>query len=91
MFGSLYERLMYEIKTLGNFFFRFLLRFFGELADIRKLFVWFDKNYSEDQIPSGTMTQRPLLLDPTNPYNNLLATGVEYTSDGVKPDLEFWT
>merc|ERR1719430_1589866 len=34
----------------------------------------FHDNYRPNEIPSNIRSMRPLLLDPTNPFNNLLST-----------------
>ncbi|KAJ8027995.1 2'-5'-oligoadenylate synthase-like protein 2 [Holothuria leucospilota] len=47
-------------------------RFLRMIEHVSSINVFWDEFYSKDDIPPYIEEQRPLLLDPTNPYNNLL-------------------
>ena len=46
--------------------------FLTMIRDIRKINIKFDKYYDQSQIPIDIRRQEPCLMDPVNPYNNLL-------------------
>jgi len=47
-------------------------RFLVILRNISDAYVVFFNYYNKSDVPTEVLRQRPLLLDPTNPYNNLL-------------------
>merc|ERR1719242_2696297 len=47
-------------------------RFLEKVEGIKKVNIVFPDYYEENEIPTEIRSQRPLLLDPVNPYNNLL-------------------
>jgi hypothetical protein len=63
-------------------------RFLEKISDIGKLNICSSVNYEMSAILPSILNQRPLLMDPTNPYNNLLTTDVGYHG-GVKPGIDF--
>jgi len=54
---------------LWNAFKRFLIK----VRKIDEEYVTFQDYYDKSEIPSDIICQRPLLMDPVNPYNNLLS------------------
>jgi len=54
--------------SLKNAFKRFLVI----LRNITDAYVVFFNYYNKSDVPMEVLRQKPLLLDPTNPYNNLL-------------------
>jgi len=54
--------------SLGNAFKRFLV-ILRNISDANVIFLNY---YDKSEIPTEVLRQKPLLLDPTNPYNNLL-------------------
>jgi len=54
--------------SLKNAFKRFLVI----LRNISDAYIVFYNYYNKSDIPMEVLRQKPLLLDPTNPYNNLL-------------------
>jgi len=54
--------------SLGNAFKRFLV-ILRNISDANVIFLNY---YGKSEVPMEVLKQKPLLLDPTNPYNNLL-------------------
>ncbi len=46
--------------------------FLDRVRNINSLKIWYDAFYSKSQIPRRIFDQVPLLLDPSNPYNNFM-------------------
>lgn len=46
--------------------------FLEEISNPEKLAIFWTDYYPEDSIPRRLKNSRPLLMDPTNPYNNML-------------------
>jgi hypothetical protein len=59
------------------------LRMMKDMADGHGMLVFYDY-YGPDSIPEFIRSQRPLLLDPTSPYNNLLGSCQQSTSGPKK-------
>lgn len=52
---------------------RAFLKFLEYLAEANKLRLYVYVNYQRPDIPDAVFNQTPLVLDPANPYNNLLS------------------
>lgn len=49
------------------------LKFLEYFADANQLRLYVFVNYQKEDIPDSVFNQTPLVLDPSNPYNNLLS------------------
>ena len=49
-----------------------LRRVFGRVGDIERQRIRFYELYNPSMVPKDIRDQRPLILDPANPYNNLM-------------------
>ncbi|ODN05432.1 2'-5'-oligoadenylate synthase 3 [Orchesella cincta] len=58
-------------RNLDKAFIKFLELF----SDARTLRLYVFVNYQREDIPDSVFNQTPLVLDPANPYNNLLSSG----------------
>ena len=66
-------------------------RFLVKMKDLSTINLVFQDYYSLSDIPSSVVKESPLLLDPTNPYNNLLSspgTYLEVFSNSATSALE---
>ena len=45
---------------------------FVQVKNIGSTHVVFDEFYQNSDVPKNILSQKPLLMDPVNPYNNLL-------------------
>lgn len=50
---------------------RVLINFFNTISAPTELKLIFEENYKESDVPKGILKQRPLVLDPSNPYSNV--------------------
>ena len=76
--------------------FRLFLKMVANIGQQRVIFSYSDDFYSEYDTPDDILKQKPLILDPSNPYNNVMAgfSGRNSTviqnifSDGAKESLK---
>jgi hypothetical protein len=47
-------------------------RFLRQMVDFKSANVFFESSYTKSEIPAEILAQRPLILDPMNPYDNRL-------------------
>merc|ERR550519_822051 len=62
---------MEEMNNTAPSIYNAFKAFLEMIYNVKKQDVVFDDYYKRSDIPSHIITQRPLLMDPTNPYNNL--------------------
>ena len=66
--AALLEEYNFKIPSMNSAFKRFLTM----VCYMKSQYIIFDDYYKRSDVPSEILKQRPLLLDPVNPYNNLL-------------------
>jgi len=64
--------LMEETKNKPGSIYNGFKTYLELIYNIKKQDIVFEDYYKRSEIPVDIQTQRPLLMDPTNPYNNLL-------------------
>ena len=58
--------------------------FFNDLANLEQVNICFNDVYDNSKIPGWIKTQRPLVLDPVNPYNNVVYNLHKRVNDDIK-------
>lgn len=48
-------------------------RFLEKLENLKKVSIVFTDYYDRNEVPTRIMMETPLLMDPVNPFNNLLS------------------
>ena len=66
--AAMEEEQKHDNPSLSRAFKNFLTM----VRNIRHLSITFNDYFDQSQIPSELMQQRPYLIDPVNPYNNML-------------------
>ena len=75
-----------EERSNSDEYLDFFRNFLTKVSDIMTLKIIFTDHYSEQDVPGSLLSERPLLLNPVNPFQNVF----EVADETYLKSLELW-